>query len=71
MARRASRLSLVPLAIPAYGKHRWAIIRIFYNYNGNSAQDNRFPVLAEGPEVLLLRNSATNDIMSSGGRGQN
>jgi len=47
---------LIHLAITAYKGHHWAVSRIPYNYNGNCAYANGFPVLTEEFELRHTKN---------------
>ena len=47
-----------------YKKHCWTMTRKSHNSNGGCAYAHGFPVLAEDPDVVVLRTSATNDDMS-------
>lgn len=47
-----------------YEKLSWAVTRKSCNSNGDCAYAHGFPVLAEDPDVVVLRTSATNGDMS-------
>jgi hypothetical protein len=47
-----------------YEKNCWAMTRKSYNSNGDCAYAHDFPVLAEDPDVVILRTSAINGDMS-------
>jgi len=47
-----------------YQKLSWAVTQKSCNSNGDCAYSHGFPVLAEDPDVVVLRTSATNGDMS-------
>jgi len=58
--------SFIPLAIPAHKTHCWALT--WKTCNWECAYAVGFPVLAEGLDMLILRNSATNGKCPFGGK---
>ena len=50
--------------VHVHEKNCWSVIRKSHNYNGDCAYAHGFPVLAEDPDVIVLRTYATNGDMS-------